>query len=122
MTDYDGTIYTIPDLLEGDVNYDAGQFVTPTALIGGVVDGIDVESYVLPYPALISGTTGTDGETFGTGGGAAPPPTIHYALGAFDNLGNQYHWVNTVVSLDSPPAPVPAGTYVASTLVVEGRF
>lgn len=73
---------------------------------------------IYTVPALIEGTVDSDGETFGTGGGVI----VHYALGAFDNLGNQYHWVNTEVSLASPPAPVPAGTYVASTLAVEGRF
>ncbi len=45
-------------------------------------------------------------------------PIPHYALACEDNTGTRHFWTDTVVSLTNAPLGF---TYVAATLVIEGK-
>lgn len=64
-------------------------------------------------------TTETRGVVY-QGVQVAPPIVVIYFMAAFDNLGNRYYWKNTDASMTGAPSPI--GTYVSSTLIIEGRI
>lgn len=67
-------------------------------------------------------TAGTSGHFvyFNGASKALGNPNFTYFLAAFDTLGFRYYWSDDEVSFAN--APVPAGAYVASTLLVTGRI
>lgn len=70
---------------------------------------------------VITGIANSDKGRFvtWTGVNSAPPIVVTYFMAAFDNLGNRYFWENTDASFANAPTPV--GSYVAASLVIEGR-
>jgi hypothetical protein len=70
---------------------------------------------------IITGVAFSQSGRFVTEAGvdATPHEIQTYFMAAFDNLGNRYFWENQTA--DFTGAPTPTGSFVTSSLVIEGR-